>query len=143
MLGTHIDRLWAIWQERRRESMGSGYDAAFLPTSAGPTGHNVGDGMFPWAVTAGDVLDYPSLGYFYPVGGACPKVCDEIIGRVPADVIANAVTRPHTIAGWNQLANPGIPESPNNTRRRSLTPRNLGVSFNPLGNSVVYKVGCP
>ena len=54
----NIDRLWAEWQTRH-SSLG------YLPSSGGPTGHNLNDKMFPWTTTPADVLNHTALGYSY------------------------------------------------------------------------------
>jgi len=58
----NVDRIWAAWQARN--------PGLYLPTSGGPTGHNLNDSMWPWDTganqrTPANELDYPSLGYVY------------------------------------------------------------------------------
>ncbi|MCH9683191.1 MAG: tyrosinase family protein [Deltaproteobacteria bacterium] len=43
----NVDRIWAKWQELRRQ-VNPSYSDDYRPISGGPTGHNIGDGMFPW-----------------------------------------------------------------------------------------------
>lgn len=66
-----VDKLWADWQ---RLNPGQGY----LPVSGGPAGHNLNDGMQPWAglgqtVTPGSLLDHHALGYAYDTEAICYK----------------------------------------------------------------------
>jgi tyrosinase len=58
----NVDRLWAAWQSKN--------PGLYLPTSGGPTGHNLNDQMWPWNTatdkrTPADLLDHVSLGYLY------------------------------------------------------------------------------
>jgi hypothetical protein len=56
----NVDRLWWQWQQNHP-------DAGYLPTSAGPPGHNLNDQMSPWdaATTPASVLDIHKIGYTY------------------------------------------------------------------------------
>lgn len=61
----NIDRIWALWQTNNPSQ-------GYLPTSGGPTGHNLNDSMYPWngqatTLTArpSDVLSIATLGYDY------------------------------------------------------------------------------
>jgi hypothetical protein len=71
-----------------------------------------------------------------------PKACPGLDTLVPAPVIANALANPATIEGYCQLRNPGVPPSPYNIFRQSLTLRNRGVPYNPVNNGVIFKAGC-
>lgn len=58
----NVDRLWAAWQAQN--------PGLYLPTTGGPSGHNLNDQMWPWNTTAdhrtpANELDYPSLGYVH------------------------------------------------------------------------------
>lgn len=58
-----VDRLWARWQRRNPT-------VPYVPTSGGPTGHDLNDPMWPWSSqpdppTPADVLDHRALGYTY------------------------------------------------------------------------------
>jgi tyrosinase len=62
---SNVDRIWAIWQVNNPSQ-------GYLPTSEGPTGHNLNDLMYPWngqatSLTArpSDVLSISALGYDY------------------------------------------------------------------------------
>jgi hypothetical protein len=72
-----------------------------------------------------------------------PVECPHIQGRVPAQVIADGIANPSTIAGWLQPINPNMPAGPGNPLRHSLTLTDLGKPYHPLYNDLVYKVGCP
>ena len=59
----NLDRLWAMWQRRNATE-------PYLPSSGGPTGHNIDDPMWPWASesnppTPRKMLDHRALGYTY------------------------------------------------------------------------------
>lgn len=59
----NLDRLWARWQNDHP-------DQGYLPSSGGPSGHNLNDPMWPWSAetsppTPASVLDHSSLGYSY------------------------------------------------------------------------------
>jgi hypothetical protein len=71
-----------------------------------------------------------------------PMACPGLDTKVPAAVIANALANPATINGYCKLANPGVPVSPWNLPKMSLTLQNNGLPYNMLTNSVVYKAGC-
>lgn len=72
-----------------------------------------------------------------------PKVCPQIEGRVPDDVIQKALEHPETVRGWGELANPNIPFHPVfNIFRTSLTLQNPSLPFHPLNNSLVFMAGC-
>lgn len=79
LIHANVDRLWSEWIRRHESTAGF---QPFLPTSGGPTGHNLNDtmwpwngttsprGMLPWTVTPenirpADLLDHRALGYFY------------------------------------------------------------------------------
>jgi tyrosinase len=53
-----LDRLWAMWRKRNPSS-------PYLPTSGGPTGHNLNDPMWPWSETPASCLDHHDFGYTY------------------------------------------------------------------------------
>lgn len=61
-----VDKIWADWQDKRREEDPDGYPH-YQPISGGPYGHNLHDVMPPWhhPVTAASVLDVRALGYEY------------------------------------------------------------------------------
>ncbi len=70
----NVDRIWALWQL-------CSPNPAYLPTTGGPTGHNLNDPMFPWLSGPGpgttppglrdgrrtptDLLNITQLGYSY------------------------------------------------------------------------------
>jgi len=59
-----VDKLWADWQT---QNPGAGY----LPTSGGPSGHNLNDPMettVSGTFTPADMLDITALGYSYDTG---------------------------------------------------------------------------
>jgi tyrosinase len=63
LLHCYLDRLWAIWRKRWPLE-------PYVPTSGGPTGHNIDDPMWPWSAEANPptprkVLDHHLLGYTY------------------------------------------------------------------------------
>ncbi len=78
-----------------------------------------------------------------PTEPAQPGACDFIYSRVPAAVINAALANPSSVAGYNQLQNPGVPESPWNGRRTKLSLRNISLPWHPLFNGLTYKAGCP
>lgn len=53
-----LDRLWAMWRRRNPSS-------AYLPSSGGPTGHNLNDPMWPWGQTPASCLNHHDFGYTY------------------------------------------------------------------------------
>jgi hypothetical protein len=71
-----------------------------------------------------------------------PKACPGLDKRVPQAVIDNALANPDKVLGYCRLRNPGVPASPFNPFRTSLTLSNSGVQYNPVSNGVVYKAGC-
>ncbi len=72
-----------------------------------------------------------------------PDVCDFVTNRVPSAVINAAISNPTSIQGYNELQNPGVPESPYNIRRLKLSLRNISAPWHPLYNGLIYKAGCP
>jgi tyrosinase len=63
LLHCYLDRLWAQWRKRWPLE-------PYLPSSGGPTGHNLDDPMWPWSgeadpPTPRKVLDHRVLGYTY------------------------------------------------------------------------------
>ena len=58
-----LDRLWARWRRRNPSS-------PYLPSSGGPTGHNLNDPMWPWSSepnppTPASCLNHQDFGYTY------------------------------------------------------------------------------
>ncbi len=78
-----------------------------------------------------------------PTPSLQPQVCDLIVGRVPAQVVSDALANPSRIQGYGQLQNPGVPEGPWNQRRTRLSLQNIGLPYHPLFNGLVFKAGCP
>jgi hypothetical protein len=55
-----VDRIWAVWQRAHPGPEN------YLPSSGGPTGHNLNDPMQPWnEATPASLLDTFALGYWY------------------------------------------------------------------------------
>jgi hypothetical protein len=77
-----------------------------------------------------------------PTVPSVPEVCESIRGRVPAEVINDALANPDRIAGHQQLCNPNLPAGPFNTLRRFLSLRNPNAPFHPLFNNLVWRCGC-
>lgn len=77
---------------------------------------------------------------------ATQAVACEALNRrstgVPRSAIDAALADPSRIGGWDQLMNPNIPESPTNTRRRSLTLADPGKRYDAMWNALVFKAGC-
>jgi len=69
--------------------------------------------------------------------------CTFILNRVPPAVIAQALANPASVRGWGELQNPSAPPSPFNRLRTSLSLQNIAAPYHPLGNTLVYKAGCP
>ena len=73
-----------------------------------------------------------------------PRMCPQIEGLVPQDVIDAALADPDSVAGYGELMNPNLPFHPlTNTYRVWLSLRNLGVPYDPLNNTLIFKAGCP
>lgn len=85
LIHCNVDRLWSEWIRQHESSAGF---EPFLPLSGGPTGHNLGDTMWPWNGTTtpigvlpwinspvdvrpSDLLDHLTLGYTYDTIDAC------------------------------------------------------------------------
>ena len=79
LLHCNVDRLWSEWIRQHQAEAGF---QPYLPTSGGPTGHNLNDSMWPWNGTTNpfgvppwtvapeirrpaDELDHRALGYMY------------------------------------------------------------------------------
>jgi hypothetical protein len=77
-----------------------------------------------------------------PTISASVRVCPGVPGRVPAEVLARALTHPEEFAGWGQLCNPALPPSPWNGYRSSLTMQYPSRPYQPTFNSLVFKCGC-
>jgi hypothetical protein len=71
------------------------------------------------------------------------RACPQIVGRVPAPVIADALANPEKVGGWLQRCNPGAPPGPLNGPRTWLGLKNGGQPFHLLFNGVQFKCGCP
>ncbi|MCE7937485.1 MAG: hypothetical protein DYG90_02595 [Chloroflexi bacterium CFX6] len=74
-----------------------------------------------------------------------PIACESLYkrgARIPAAVLDNALTFPTSIGGWDQLMNPNVPESPSNTRKRSLQLADTAKAYHPLYNGLGYYAGC-
>lgn len=69
-------------------------------------------------------------------------VCKRVYERVPMQVIQDALANPQNYRGWDQLLDPGKPESPANPRRRCLSLLNLNIEYHVLWNEPVWRVGC-
>jgi hypothetical protein len=70
-----------------------------------------------------------------------PVVSRGLTQRVPPAVLAAALANPSSVAGWNQLCNPNVPEGPFNGRRRSLQLQNPNAPYHPLFNRLIYRCG--
>lgn len=86
LIHSNVDRLWAEWIRQHEGTPGF---EPFKPASGGPTGHNLGDSMWPWNGTSipfgvlpwvnspeivrpQDLLDHLALGYQYDTIDSCP-----------------------------------------------------------------------
>jgi hypothetical protein len=70
-------------------------------------------------------------------------VCAQVWRRVPAVVIADALTQPQRFYGWLYLLDPGKPPSPANPPRTCLSLHQVGLDYHPLWNKPEWRVGCP
>jgi hypothetical protein len=70
-------------------------------------------------------------------------VCADLWRRVPAVVIADALTQPERFYGWLYLLDPGKPPSPANPPRTCLSLHQVGLAYHPLWNKPEWRVGCP
>lgn len=77
-----------------------------------------------------------------PTAPGGPRVCPQILGRVPPAVLADALAQPERVQGWGQPANPGRPPGPDNPPRSRLTLLDLGKPFGPA-NGLLWRAGCP
>jgi hypothetical protein len=65
-----------------------------------------------------------------------------VLLKVPASVIDDARLHPERYLGWNQLQDPGKPESPLNRRRICLGILNANRPYHPVWNPVVWRASC-
>jgi Tol biopolymer transport system component len=70
-------------------------------------------------------------------------VCKVVWNRVPAVIIADALTNPQRYYGWRYRLDPGKPPGPNNPPRECLSLMNVGLPFHPTWNKPLWRVGCP
>lgn len=76
-----------------------------------------------------------------PPGG---QVCNFILNKVPAQVIASAMANPNAVYGFNRPRNPNVRISyPLNPPRVYLSLWNPHVHFHPIFNSLKWVAGCP
>ncbi|MBK6768386.1 MAG: hypothetical protein IPG72_05035 [Ardenticatenales bacterium] len=72
------------------------------------------------------------------------QVCQFIVNKVPAQVIASALANPDAVYGFNRPRNPNVAVSyPLNPRRVYLSLWNPHVHFHPMFNSLKWVAGCP
>ncbi len=71
------------------------------------------------------------------------RACPQVVSRVPAPVIADALANPDKVGGWLLRCNPGAPPGPANGLRTWLGLKNGGQPFHLLFNGVQFKCGCP
>lgn len=113
MIHCNVDRLWSEWIRQHEGTPGF---VAYKPASGGPTGHNIGDTMWPWngttvpvgflpwtnspaLVRPQDLLDHLALGYEYDTIDSCGKV--TIKEFIPQEVKSNKEWQPEVIKGTN------------------------------------------
>jgi len=65
-----------------------------------------------------------------------------VLKYVPQVVILDAMANPARYYGWRYPLDLGKPPSPANPPRECLTLPNTTVSFHPLWNRPLWKVGC-
>lgn len=69
-------------------------------------------------------------------------LCTVARRRLPAAVLAAAVSNPDSVYGWNLPLDPNKPVSPINPRRRCLALLDEGEPYHYLGNPPTWKAGC-
>ena len=69
-------------------------------------------------------------------------VCDIVRRNVPPAVIADALANPEKYRGWQELLDPGKPESPMNPKRECLEMQYIGLDYHPLYNPPIWRIGC-
>lgn len=74
--------------------------------------------------------------------GSGPRVCPQIVNRVPSVVQAAAMSSPERFSGWARPMNPALPVSKANPLRTWLSMVDLGKPFS-IANPVIWKSGCP
>jgi hypothetical protein len=96
----------------------------------------------PGAPTAPAPTDTPVGPPTATVDPAQVCVCPIVPVMVPASVIDDARRNPHKYEGWNELVDPGKPESPLNRRRTCLGILNVNRPYHPVWNPVVWRASC-
>ncbi|HEU0084612.1 MAG TPA: tyrosinase family protein [Bradyrhizobium sp.] len=137
----NVDRIWAAWQSRN--------PGLYLPTSGGPTGHNLNDQMWPWNTTndqrtpAGE-LNYPALGYMYDLVSIGSVQFPNVFLRMDG----NGVTQPvgsgggtvncqYTVGPWEKFRL--VPQSDGTVAIGSVQFPNVYLRMD--GNGVTHPVG--
>lgn len=69
--------------------------------------------------------------------------CGALGGRIPEAVYHAVTAHPEQVAGYRQACNPNRPPGRDNPMRNVLGLRNPNAPYHPLGNSLVWKCGCP
>ena len=77
-----------------------------------------------------------------PTPGIAFCVCDTARREVPPAVIAAALANPNSVYGWRHPLDPGKPISPANPLRECLNIRNPSLHYEPVGNPIIWRVGC-
>jgi hypothetical protein len=78
-----------------------------------------------------------------PVTPPSVNVCPQIVKKVPAAAISDALSNPGRVGGYNQPVTPGKPESRANPLRVWLSIHVYAKPYHPLYNSLEFKPGCP
>lgn len=79
-----------------------------------------------------------------PGGNTTPKLCTLIRNRVPVAVINASIANPNGVRGFGEACNENIPPDPfTNPPKRYLSLQDVGKPWEPLGNPLIYKCGCP
>ncbi len=100
----------------------------------------------PSATTGGSATPLPTgtpTARASATSGPAPRACGFILNRVPTVAVQWALANPERVYGWDQLTVPGLPPSPANTRKHSLSIRNVAMPYDADFNPLVYKSGCP
>lgn len=77
-----------------------------------------------------------------PTADASVSACPQAESKVPAAALAQALSNPASLSGFNTPCNPNVPQSPVNPIRRHVSLRNVNLPYHPLYNGLILRCGC-
>ncbi|MCC7019188.1 MAG: hypothetical protein IT332_05505 [Ardenticatenales bacterium] len=135
-----VDQAWVLYPDVTGEACATldpyaPFRPGTLPTTSPPTATT------PTGGTPATPRPTNTPGVF-PTADTSVSACPQVESKAPAAALAQALSNPASLSGYNAPCNPNVPQSPVNPIRRHVTLRNVNLPYHPLYNGFVLRCGC-